>query len=74
MINLRLAKLNGFKPIEALIYNELIELKKLDQFNKTPRWINIKNITEYKINEVSTPIIYFDNYSLDRTVKALIIY
>jgi len=30
MIDLKLAKLNGFKPIETLIDNELMELKELD--------------------------------------------
>ncbi|WP_368487141.1 Mbov_0401 family ICE element transposase-like protein [Spiroplasma sp. DGKH1] len=74
MIDLRLAKLNGFKPIEALIDNELTELKELDQFNKTTRWINTKNITEYKINEGSTPIIYSGNHSLARAVKTIITY
>ncbi|AOX44087.1 hypothetical protein S100390_v1c07510 [Spiroplasma sp. NBRC 100390] len=65
MIDLRFANLNGFKPIEELIDNELIELV---QFNKTTRWTNVKNINEYKINEGSTPIIYSGNHSLERVV------
>ncbi|WP_424526893.1 hypothetical protein [Spiroplasma endosymbiont of Glossina fuscipes fuscipes] len=51
---------------------QVTELKELDQFNKTTRWINTKNITEYKINEGSTPIIYSGNHSLARAVKTII--
>ncbi|ELL44634.1 hypothetical protein SMIPMB4A_v3c4340 [Spiroplasma melliferum IPMB4A] len=74
MLDLRLAKLNGFKPIEKLIQEELIELKQVDEFNKITRWIDTNNIVEYKIHQGSTPIIYSGSNAYGKAVRGILTY